>query len=317
MRRRTLLAASGGISFGAMMRSPIVTRAGTRALPWRELWNGKNLDGWQTWMGRPSPTVPDLPLERAADGAYVGPLGLGTDPRGVYSVVRVKGERLLRVSGEIFGAITSTREFSDFHLIVQWRWGQARWAPRLTEKRDSGVLYHCTGEYGSSGPSYNWMRSLECQIQEQDCGDLWALGGAIADSSAKLSTDDKGNPAWLWDPQGREVRVPGLPPQPNTPWPAEPRVRRGANHEHALGEWNTVEVLVQGDEAEHRVNGKTVLRLKRARVREGTGIAGKDQSRAMPGLQTPLTQGKLQIQSEGAEIFFRRIALQGLPAKKA
>lgn len=319
MHRRKLLVTGGSASFASVLalRNGFASAAAVRPAraptsPWRELWNGRDLMGWQTWMGRPAPSVPNLDLPRNTAGEYVGPLGLGKDPRGVYSVVRLQGERVLRISGEVFGALTSTDEFSDFHLRVEWRWGWLRWPPRQAERRDSGVLYHCTGEHGSSGPSYNWMRSLECQIQQGDCGDLWALGGAVADSRARLETDNEQKKSWIWDPQGQAVTVPAaVNPKAAA---VEPRVRRGFDHEYAAGQWNTMEVLVQGDEAEHKVNGKTVLRLQRARVREGTGIAGTSQL-PVGGRETPLVRGRLQIQSEGAEIFFRRIALRGLPTK--
>jgi len=311
MLRRTVLAATGSIGCTAMLRPSILFSAqatrpiGAEVVPWHELWNGRDLRGWETWLGRPHPSVPGLPLERDSLGQYVGPVGLGKDPRGVYTVVRLGGERLLRISGEVFGALTSTQEFSDFHLRVEWRWGNLRWPPRQAERRDSGLLYHCTDEHGASGPSRNWMRSLECQIQERDCGDLWVLGGAIADSRARLGTDAAhgDTPAWLYDAKGIAVTVPEpatassvLPKATGT---LEPRVRRSVDHERPAGQWNIMEVLVQGDEAEHRVNGKTVLRLTGAR------LAGE-----------PLTQGKLQIQSEGAEIYFRRIALRGLAARR-
>lgn len=311
MHRRTVLVATVGIGCEAMLKSTFVSAnqaarpVGAVVVPWRELWNGRDLGGWETWLGRPHPSVPDLALDRDSLGQYVGPVGVGKDPRGVYTVVRLGGERLLRISGEVFGAITSTQEFSDFHLRVEWRWGHLRWPPRQVERRDSGLLYHCIGEHGASGPNRNWMRSLECQIQERDCGDLWVLGGTVADSRARLGRDAAhgDTPAWLYDPKGIPVTVPepatGSTVSSKATSIIEPRVRRSVDHERPAGEWNIMEVFVQGDEAEHQVNGKTVLHLTRARW------AGK-----------PLTQGKLQIQSEGAEIYFRRIALRGLAVRR-
>ena len=43
------------------------------------LWNGKNLDGWTTWMRQPEATS-DVPgLARGADGKYTEPIGSGRE----------------------------------------------------------------------------------------------------------------------------------------------------------------------------------------------------------------------------------------------
>ncbi len=61
--------------------------------------------------------------------------------------------------------------------------------------------------------------------------------------------------------------------------------------------WNHVEIIVRGGVATHRLNGQDVT--------TGMGFAV-----AWPGeAAQPLTCGKLQLQSEGAEIFFRRVQL--------
>ena len=60
---------------------------------WTSLFNGKDLFGWDTWLGKPL---------KAND-----PIGLNKDPRNVYTVVDVDGQPAIRISGEIFGAITA------------------------------------------------------------------------------------------------------------------------------------------------------------------------------------------------------------------
>ncbi len=47
------------------------------------------------------------------------------------------------------------------------------------------------------------------------------------------------------------------------------------------------------------VNGKVVMRLYKSRQSDNGQI-------------TPLTKGKIQIQSEGAEIFYKEIKVQGI-----
>src|SRR5262245_27783495 len=76
---------------------------------WIPLFNGADLRGWETFLGKPHRSV-DVPGARRNDaGEYLGPIGVDIDPRGVFSVVKVDGAPAIRISGEIYGALT-TRE---------------------------------------------------------------------------------------------------------------------------------------------------------------------------------------------------------------
>jgi len=259
---------------------------------WRSLWNGVDLAGWSTWVGIPHRSRTGLDLPKTPDGNYAEPLGENKDPRGVYSVVKVDGRNALRISGELFGALTTEASFSNYHLYIKWRWGTAQWEPRATGARDSGVLIHATGAHGQSGPSHNWMRSIECQIQENDCGDLWSVGGVRMKAPCRtVEADDK--PALRFDPRGLMTDVPTGDPS------REARVRRGVNSEHPTGKWNVTEIVARRDTGEFKVNGQTVMRYTNARV-------------DVNGTSTPLDAGRIQLQSEGAEIFFAEVRLRPL-----
>ena len=69
-----------------------------------------------------------------------------------------------------------------------------------------------------------------------------------------------------------------------------------------LDEWNTVEVLWQGDKAAHIVNGRTVNVV--------TSLQQPDPKNA--GQYIPLTRGKIAIEIEFAEIWFPRIEVKSL-----
>src|SRR5204862_7251029 len=70
---------------------------------WMPLFNGRNLAGWDTFLGKPHPST-DVPgLARQPDGTYAEVVGPGRDPRGVFSVVDVDGAPAIRISGEIYG----------------------------------------------------------------------------------------------------------------------------------------------------------------------------------------------------------------------
>src|SRR5204863_1538859 len=118
-------------------------------------------------------------------------IGLNTDPSKVYTVVMEDGKPAIRISGEIFGALTTKDEFENYHLKLEFKWGEKRWVPREKAVRDSGLLYHCVGPHGAAG-TY-WMRSQELQIQEKDCGDYWSVAGGIVDVEAvRKGKDGKG-----------------------------------------------------------------------------------------------------------------------------
>src|SRR5687768_14824307 len=98
---------------------------------WTPLFNGKDLSGWDTWLGRPIGTdyglnlvrnyvkVSKLPGEQqrvlleqlgALGKNLTDPVGLNRDPLSVYTVVQADKRPAIRISGEIFGAITSQQE---------------------------------------------------------------------------------------------------------------------------------------------------------------------------------------------------------------
>src|SRR5262245_61324357 len=133
--------------------------------PWRDLFNGKDLQGWDTYLASPS-------------GSKV-PLGLNNDPNNVFTVVETDGARAIRVSGEIYGAITTHDEFTNFHIRVEFKWGEKRWPARANVARDSGILYCCVGPHGAGSGA--WMRSVENNIMEKGIGQWWSVAGAIID----------------------------------------------------------------------------------------------------------------------------------------
>lgn len=250
------------------------------AADWRPLFNGKSLEGWETYLAVPRAKIPGLDLKTNAKGAYVEPLGVGNDPTGVYSIVEEDGAPAIRISGEIFGALTSLEEFENYHLRLETKWGKKKWPPREKRPRDSGLLYHCIGPQG--GHNGVWMKSFECQIQENDTGDFWPVAGVIVDVEAERFLPKE---PLAYQPGG-EVRR-GV----------SQRVVRNPRSEKPSGEWNTVEIYVHGQTAVHRCDGKTNMVLTNLRHKVGDR-------------EEPLTSGKIQIQSEGAEVFYRNIEIR-------
>ncbi len=237
---------------------------------WVPLFNGKDLAGWDTWLGRPN---------KAQE-----PVGLNKDPHRVYAVVEADGQPAIRISGEVFGALTSQQEFGDYHLKLEFKWGEKRWPPRATAARDSGLLYHCVGPHGAQGSF--WMRSQELQIQEKDCGDYWSVAGACAD----VETEKRGG-GLVYRKGGEKVTVPSQG--------TGNRVIKSPDNEKPAGQWNTIELLAVGPTCVHVVNGKVNMVLTNSRHTE-------------QGTEVPLTRGKIQLQSEGAEVYYRNIVHKAL-----
>jgi hypothetical protein len=105
-----------------------------------------------------------------------------------------EGTPSIRVSGEDPGALTTLEEFENFHLRLEFRWGEATWGTWKELPRDSGVQYHCIGPHGAVSRAY--MKSFLCNFMEDDTGSFWSMAGTIADVEVG---DQKKAYEW-WDP---------------------------------------------------------------------------------------------------------------------
>jgi hypothetical protein len=260
---------------------------------WTSLWNGRDLTGWTTWMRQPEPTSEVPGLKRGADGRYTEPIGVGRDPLNVFTVARdVDGSPAIRISGEVFGELRTTRSFQNYHLKLQFKWGDKKWPPRdgASTPRDSGLLYHVHAAPGAEGRT--WARSVELQIQEHDVGDLYAIGSVIGVRARSRAGTQP--PLYDYDPAGEWTFF-------SQSQGASGRCVKQPDNERPTGEWNTVELVCFGGDCIHIVNGKVVMRLH-------------GPLRIDAAVPTPVTSGQIILQSEGAEIFYREIALRSIAA---
>lgn len=234
-----------------------------------------DLSGWDTYLAPSYDTINGI--------RDTIPLGLNQDTLGVFTIVHEDEDHVLRVSGERNGGISTKQEFKNYHLTLEFKWGTTKWTSP-DRKRDSGVLYHAVGQHGVDYGA--WMRSQEFQIQEGDCGDYWGVSGGIFDIPAKKS--DSGD--FIFD----------------TSQPLVSFSEKNSNGRHCIknpdaekpnGEWNTVEIYCLGDTSVHVMNGKVCMVLYHSRQQSGEK-------------EIPLVQGKIQIQSEGSEVFYRNIMLR-------
>jgi hypothetical protein len=206
--------------------SAVAAAAGDKAIP---LFNGKDLTGWSIFIRHADKSDPR------------------SDPKGIFKVEN----GVIRISGEEFGCLTTEKEYDNYRLTVEFKWGEKKWPPRENAPRDSGILMHCVG------PDKVWTKSIESQIQEGDCGDFHMVDGTW------ISIDGK---------------------------PTKSRVIKKTDAEKPHGQWNTIEVVCDGDKITNIVNGVV--------VNEGTNAS--------------VTKGRILLQSEGAEVFYRKVELEPL-----
>src|SRR5262245_35508524 len=94
----------------ALNRIAIAQRDG-----WTPLWNGHDLAGWDTYLGRPHRSSSVPLLQKNADGEYAEPIGVNRDPLNVFSVVSADGAPAIRISGEVYGGLITRSEYENYH----------------------------------------------------------------------------------------------------------------------------------------------------------------------------------------------------------
>ncbi len=104
----------------------------------KDLYNGRDLSGWTSYL--------------SGDGAKME------------DVWRVE-DGILICRGTPAGYIRTKEDFTNFHLVVEWRWN-----PVTRKTGNSGVLFR------QVGPDKVWPRSIEAQLMAGSAGDFWNIG---------------------------------------------------------------------------------------------------------------------------------------------
>lgn len=200
------------------------------------------------------------------------------------------------------GYICTEQEFSNYHFRFQYKWGTKKFGGKVNAKRDCGLLYHV---YGPDGV---WPKSVECQVQEGDTGDIFTVSTRVTTTVDPLTTNAT---ATLITNEQTKVVTTNSTQRPRFKPASEGGVQvtqgvsqgiRRVMHkdgDYEVDGWNTVEVICRGDSAIHIVNGKTNNAVLHAEY----FVDGKWQ---------PLTKGKLLLQQEGAEVMYRNIEIKML-----
>jgi hypothetical protein len=260
------LVGQAGVGGAQEAGRPPAASAGER---WTPLFNGRDLSGWYTFLQKHGKNQdPDrvITIEDGAIHLYKNA------PEG---------------SNVVMGYIATEKDYGNYHLRLQYRWGDKKFEPRLKLKRDAGLYYHILG------PDQVWPRALQFQIEQTNVGDLIALYGMQLDTTIDPKTRSEKMPTYLGGEQGGEAYVLG--------GKGIAYLKRLAGEFERDG-WNTAEVIARGDSTTHILNGQVVSK--------GTGIRLVDPNN--PGVTRPITRGRIALEIEAAELYFRNVELRPL-----
>ncbi|MCZ6673407.1 MAG: DUF1080 domain-containing protein, partial [Verrucomicrobia bacterium] len=210
----------------------------------------------------------------------------------------IRDDGMLHVSGEGWGYIRTNTRYRDYHLVLEYKWGEHTSGYRAERARDNGLLVHAFGQDGAY--SETWMNSIEAQLIEGGSGDILVLvetdnegNRKPIELTAKVRKDRNGKTVWA--PNG-EIQTLVLPASGSArlnwrdrdpDWRDIKGYRGAKDIENPVGEWNRMEVICMGDTIRILINGEL--------VNEAWG--------ANPA------EGYICLQSEGAECFIRRFEL--------
>jgi len=251
--------------------------------PWKALFNGRDLSGWDTEMMELPDRTWEVPgLARGTNGVYLEAVGKNRDPLHVFTVTNMDGGPVIHVSGQGFGVMMTTGIFTNVHVHVEVKWGDRKWSKKLNRPFDTGLLYFCHSECGTADKT--WPRSIEFQINQKEFGDLYAAASRI---TVPARWDGK---VWRYDAAGTNTDFFMQKPIGN-------HCAHNVDAEKPKGEWNSLDLITYQGNSIHVVNGQVVMRLYHAQRLDGD-------------VPAPLTAGKISLQTEGGECYYRNVKVQ-------
>ena len=224
--------------------------------------------------------------------AFGCPVSAVDDPRRVFSVK----DGLLRISGEVDGYIATEREFRDYRLVVEYKWGELTYGRKTV--RNSGILLHAVGPDGNRSP---WMSSIECQVAQGCVGDFIVIRGVDEKGAmipvtltSKTTLGQDGRTRWQKGGSATVYSGKQFWWSKHEAYFEELIDTRGKfDLESPMGEWTRIERICASNRISVLVNG--------TKVNECFDVfpAG----------------GKILLESEGFEILLRKFELQPLEAE--
>ncbi len=231
----------------------------------KQLFNGKNLKNWEIFLGKPISGFEELAKKAT--------------PTSTYQVIELEGQRVIHVSGDIFVSLATKAEYGNYHLRLEFKWGE-----KVYGKRNSGLLYHSYGPFGVAFGT--WMATIEHQLMHNDLGDTYLMANTSCDTKVKKGDDGK---AFFYNPTEQTA---SFSEKENGR-----SIKKLKDAEKPLGEWNIVDLYCFGQTSVHVVNGQVVM-------------VNNNCSKIENGQKIPLAKGRIQLQSEGGEFYIRKIEIE-------
>lgn len=179
----------------------------------------------------------------------------------------IKPGGIIEINPRMHGALMTTRDFLNYRLRTEFRWASP------SARDDSGIFLRIRPPYVWDSIHGEQARFYMVQVQPGNTGDAWVMGY----SESKLKTE----PARSYKPFGTMELGPGG------------HIRRhlkSSDAEKSLGEWNSLETVVDGKNLRVYVNGQL--------VNEATNLVD------LPG--------RIGLESERGVIQFRNLRLTPL-----
>ena len=242
------------------------------------LFNGTNLAGFYSWL---------VDTKRE-------------DPRRVFMVTN----GMIRISGDGLGYLSTKQEFENYHLVAEFKWGATNWswADRISKARDSGIFLHSIGPDGNSYDGQGAFKAaIECNIFQGAVGDFLLIRGTNADGSplaprltGEVAPQRDADGWFTWQKGGQRQIIERWGRLnwfgKSSGWKDVLDFRGPRDVESPAGEWTRVEGICDGARIIVKVNGSV--------VNEAFDVWPR--------------RGRILLQCEGSEIFFRKLELHPL-----
>jgi hypothetical protein len=246
----------------------------------------QNLSQWENYLSYRHKASYNGTIPVDEHGDTIQPVGYNKNTNQVFSIIKENDDLLLKVTGEYYGCVFTKQSYKNYRLKLKVKWGAKKWEARTGKLMDAGILYY---SQGPCGVDYwrAWMLSQEFQIMEGHFGDYWNIANSAMDIRAFLPEGTMNAAAGNQQPflsVGSGTGHTGF-------------CMRTADYSTPENGWTEVELICYQGKSLHIVNGHVVMVLAHSRFNEN-------------GVDKPLVEGKIQLQSEGCEVYYKDIMVK-------
>src|SRR2546425_406508 len=132
---------------------------------------------------------------------------------------------------------------------------------------------------------------------EKGVGQWWSVAGAVIDVEGERVTPEMEPSIPYKKESSGETLIAYKKGAPTIAASSSDGITPSVDDEKPRGEWNTVEVIFWAGNCLHLLNGKVNMVLTSPRYLEARKVI-------------PLRSGKIQLQSEGAECYYRKVEIR-------